>query len=503
MTTDLRRDDVRLAVRGSAANYLAALLQAAIFIFHTAAARLFGRSAYGAYIFAWSTIEIGNKIALCGLDKGAMRAVATSRARRDPEGERQSIGTALRGVALAGAVVFAGILVLARPIADVWGAAGYAPVLRALAPLVWLWTGMMVLVTATMATRTMRYNLLVRGLADPLFMIAAIGLYALLWRSGGGLAIATAHATAAVGTFAVACYAVHRVFGLGRVVSAAVRTPVEWSLISFSVPVGLAEVFNQAIYRADVLVVAMVLKDAGQVASYGACLLLAETVSSIRYAFDPIFSPLVAETTVSGDRARLAGNLQTLVRWVTLVTVPVFLAIAVFGDQLLTLWGSGYREAFPALTVLAVAHLVNAILGLHQWAVVMSGHSRLDLLNNAIAFVVALALALLLVPRAGLVGAAVATLAANVVFRLLQAIETWYLLHVHALSRAWLKVCVAAGVSAAVQVGVRTLAPLHGWAALGIGTLAGLACYNAALFGLGLAAEEWQVLGRLLGRRSS
>jgi len=493
--------DLGKAIRGSGTNYLAALLQLGIFVFHTLAARMLGKLAYGAYIFAWSIIEIANKLAVAGLDKGIMRSVATARANHDRQAELRALATALRMVGLVSCTVLALVLLLAGPIADLREVAEYAPALRALAPLVVLWSVMMVLINATMATRTMRYNLLVRGIADPLLMISAILAYAVLWDSGGGVAIALAHVTAACATMLLAFRAFGKLFDSRRIFKGMFRKKTDSDLIRFSIPVGLAELLNQAIYRVDVIMIGILLGDPLQVANYGACILLSNTISSIRYAFDPILSPVVAETVVTKDNARLSYNLKMMVRWVTLLGLPLFVAMIVFGDVLLTLWGPSYSEAFPALIILAIGHLVNAVLGLHQWPIVMSGRSKLDLFNNALAFAINIILNIVLIPIWGLAGAATATLVGNIVFRSLQAIQVGIIFRIHAFSIYWLRILVAVGLAVAVQIGIRVLVVgPPGFIVFLFATLIGMVVYFFVYLALGATPEDKQIVSRIMGR---
>jgi O-antigen/teichoic acid export membrane protein len=498
VTDDSSPDDITVAAQGSATNYVAGLLQACLFAFHAIGARVFGRVGYGAYVFAWSVVEIGNKITVAGLDKGVMRAVAAERQRGDAEAERRALAMAARIVTVVGLLVCGALWWMAGPVSQAEGARAYAPVLRVLAPAVWLWGGMMVIVTATVATRTMRYNLLVRGVGYPALMIASVVIWAAIWPAGGGLAQALAHLCALAATFSLALYALHRVFGLGVVGKSFFRAPFDWPLARHSAPYGVAEVLHVAIHRVDVIVVGVLLQNPALVAHYGACVLLAETISSIRYAFDPIFSPVMADAPVSDDRTRLEHHLKILVRWVTLLGAPVFLGVAVFGDHLLALWGPSYREAFPVLLVLATAHLFDTMLGLHQWAVVMSGRRWLDLINSVVALAVVGITALALVPHFGLMGAAVATLIGNVVFRTLQAVEAWRLLGVHGLSPSWGRVVVAAGCSGAAQVAVRLVVGGPAWIGVLLAVALGLACYNLLLVRMGLAPEEQAIVKRVL-----
>lgn len=498
MTGSTRAQDLRKAARGSGANYLAALLQAGIFVFHTVGARLLGKLAYGAYIFAWSVVEIANKIAVAGLDKGILRAVASERARQDGQAEIKALATALRVVLLASLAAVALIELGAGLIARWQEVPAYAPTLRALGPLIFLWSSTVVLIAATMGLRTMRYNLLVRGVADPALLLVSGLLWALSWRQGAGVAMALAHVCAASATLLLALLAFGRCFGLRRIAGGMLR---RWDghLVRFSLPVGLAELLNQAIYRVDVILIGAFMQDPLQVANYGACILLSNVISSVRYAFDPVLSPVVAETMVSGDRERLAHNLRLMVRWVTLLSLPIFVTFLFFGRTLLGLWGQSYTSAHSALVLLATGHLANAVLGLHQWPVVMSGRSRLDLLNNAVAFAVNLVLNLVLIPRWGLTGAASATLAGNLVLRLLQALEVGVIFRMHAFSSYWFKVVLAAG-------GLVAGALIPGWlrfegaVALGVGLAGGLLLYGVLLRLLGPGPEERQLLGKLRQR---
>jgi O-antigen/teichoic acid export membrane protein len=478
-------------------------LQLGGFAFHVLGARLFGKSAYGAYIFAWGVVEVANKLGIFGLDKGIMRAVATERARKDREAESRVLATALRGVILTSALVTLGLLLLAEPLAYLKGEAQFAPVLRMLAFLTLPWAGVMVLIYATMATGTMRYNLLVRGVAEPLLLLIALGVAAFMWREGGGVALAGAHVFAAGAVLVLALLAFGRLFPLGRLKRRILWSRTDRGLLQFSFPVALAELFNHAIYRVDVIMIGLLLKDPLQVANYGACIMLSSAISSIRYAFDPIVSPVVAEVTVSGDWARLGRNLKMMVRWVTILSLPLFLAMAVFGDSLLSFWGETYREARFTLIILAGGHVVNAVLGLHQWPVVMSGRSRLDLFNNMLAFVVNLALNLVLIPVWGLPGAALATLVGNMVFRGLQVLQVWKIFRIHALSIKWFHVLVAAAAAAAAGVTGRWVLASADVAGLLWAAAAALAGYVLVLLVLGLAPEDRQVLQRIRsGRRN-
>jgi O-antigen/teichoic acid export membrane protein len=235
-------------------------------------------------------------------------------------------------------------------------------------------------------------------------------------------------------------------------------------------------VVNQTLTRIDIVLLGLLRRDPHELAAYGAAMMLAEAVTGPRYAMDPLLSAVAAATHTSGDRERLERNLREMVTWVGRLACPIGLALMIWGDLLLRLWGADYTIAFAALALLVVAHLLNATLGLHQWVVVMSGRPTLDLINNLCALVCATAVCVLAIPRLGLIGAAAGALTAVSTLRGLQLIESRWLEQVHGLSRAWARVIAAGAVSAALQVAIRASFGGTPVAAL-IGTALGVAVF--------------------------
>jgi O-antigen/teichoic acid export membrane protein len=500
-------DDLKRTVKGTATNYLVALLEIGKFVFQILATRLFGKLAYGAYGFAWSIIDISNKIALVGLNSGIVRSVATARAKKDLEAELKTLGTAIRIVISSSFIVMVLLVLAPNAIADLFSFGMQQQielsVITSLTPFVLFWSVTLVLVNATMATKTMRYNLLVRGITDPFLLLVCILLFGLLWPDGGGVAIALAQVTASAIVMLVAFWGFSRVFNIRQVFRYVFSKKIDGDLIRFTIPMGIVDLLNQAIYRVDIIMIGMFTGNFGLVANYFACTQLANTISSIRYAFDPILSPVVAETVVSKDYSRLSDNLKRMTRWVTLLGMPVFLVYLVFGDVMLGLWGESYREAHQALIILACAHLVNTILGLCQWLVVMSGRSKLDLFNNSLGFAANFVLNLWLIPIWGLLGAAVASLAGNIVFRALQTIQVGVIFRMHPFSVYWLKILVAAGISLAVQLGIRSFVDGVPGVMIFIGaTVAGVLFYLATYFLLGAAPEDKQMFTKFIRKLS-
>jgi O-antigen/teichoic acid export membrane protein len=125
---------------------------------------------------------------------------------------------------------------------------------------------------------------------------------------------------------------------------------------------------------------------------------------SMRLAVSPAISRLLARGETEATR-----SLHTQVaRAMILISWPFYLAIAVMGPAVLSLFGTGFETGAPALVILGAAMLVASGAGMLQSILLQGGHSSWQVADKSIALAASVALNLLLVPRIGIVGAALA-----------------------------------------------------------------------------------------------
>jgi O-antigen/teichoic acid export membrane protein len=489
-------EDTRHAARSGALQVLTIVAQAVIAATQVVFARLYGQAIYGAYITTYAWIEAMSRGGGAGADKAMLRYVAGARASGDEEGVRRALGTGLRlCMAVAGSLSLL-VLVAAPWLAALWKRPELGPAFRAFAPLPLLFGCLWILIQATLAARVTRANFWVRGVFEPVALLLA-GVLA--WTLGAGLrGLCLAHSMAATATLGVAIVVVYRVFRPGerhRVLSAP-RVP---GFARFSAFVGLSEFLNAALQRADIIMVNGFLGDKAA-AIYGASELITRVVANIRYAFDSIVAGMMAEALQRNERDRLQHSLRLTTRWVVTVAAPLSMGvIALREDLLVKLYDAPYAAGASAVTVLALAHLANACLGLTGWALVAGGRSHLVAINNAMGLVFNVVTGVILTPRYGLAGTAVGVLGAVLVVQGGAVIEVARWQRVHAFTPALLKPLSAAAVSLAVELLVHAALPA-GWPRMAAVIAAGLAAYVALLVAMGLPPEERRLFDRLAAR---
>jgi O-antigen/teichoic acid export membrane protein len=181
---------------------------------------------------------------------------------------------------------------------------------------------------------------------------------------------------------------------------------------------------------------------------------------------------------------------------------PVAVTVVVLRAENLGLYGAAFVGGTGTLVILAINNLIVASLGLTPYVLAMGGRSRLFLINNTCAAAVNIALGLVLVPRLGIWGAAIAVLVSTGGFQVALTIECWMIERVHPFTTSLLKPVGAALVSFAIEYTLR--ASMHAGAARVTSVIvAGAISFVAMLFALGLAPEEREVVRKLVRRLRS
>jgi O-antigen/teichoic acid export membrane protein len=268
----------------------------------------------------------------------------------------------------------------------------------------------------------------------------------------------------------------------------------------FAGPRGFAGVFQIVVVWLDILLVgAMLSRYAAGV--YGAVSKLAViglfALEGTRLAIGPQLSVLLARK----EHARTADLYQSATRWLMMVSWPVYVVFIIFPVVVLGIFGHRYTAGAASLVVLSVAMLVSLGTGNVTVVLLMGGKSSWNVVNALAALAVNVGLNLVLLPRIGILGAAIAWAASIVVDNVAAVIEVWLLLHLRPFGPGY-------GLVVAATVGCFGITGLAARALLGesLPALVVAVALGGAVFGVVayLAAARLQLAGlvaALLQRR--
>jgi O-antigen/teichoic acid export membrane protein len=240
----------------------------------------------------------------------------------------------------------------------------------------------------------------------------------------------------------------------------------------FTGPRAVASVLQLALQRLDILLVAA-LAGPAPAAVYtvaGRFVVLGQLANqAIGY---PV-QPRLAERLGAGDRAGAGVLYRAVTGWLVLATWPLYLLVIEYAPLYLGLFGDGYRAGATAAVVLAATMMLATACGPVDTVLAMAGRTSWNLLNVGLALAAMVGVDLVLIPRLGVLGAAIGLAAAVATNNLLPLAQTWYALRLHPFGRATVTAAgLAAGCFGALPVAVR--------AAAGTGPVAVLAGLAAA-----------------------
>jgi O-antigen/teichoic acid export membrane protein len=209
-------------------------------------------------------------------------------------------------------------------------------------------------------------------------------------------------------------------------------------------------------------------------------------------------APIVSELHDQGSREQMEHFYQAVTKWTFTLTLPLFLIVILFPAPILSIFGKSFAGGAAALTVLAWANLANTGTGICGTVLDMSGKTFLKLVNSFAAFVLALGLNVLLIPKWGLVGAAVATLVSAAVINVLRLVEVFVLFRLLPYNLSFIKPIVAGLTASAIAWVLHPLSPSDANLIFAAATAAiMLVVYGGMILLLGLSEEDRMVLNRV------
>ncbi len=381
------------------------------FLFSILLARLLGPSGTGVYFLTLTIVSIGATIARMGLDNSVLRFSSVA----DRQRNYASLAALYRQG--NGLVIVAGTMVsllfwLASPYIRLGG--DRSDDLQAILPVM-----LLALVPTALIQIQGEYFKAIRapGMATiiqtVLLQALLIGGAAILyWRGDVKVHdIATLYTVAATGSVLLAGAAwFHYMPGLWR-------KPGEFDiglLLRTSLPLLWVSSMSLVMSWTDILVLG-VWTDSATVGVYGIATRIALLTASVLFAVNSVTAPRFAAMHAQNDHSGLQRLAQRSSGWTLLSVLPIVLALLLFPQWILGLFGTDFAGGASLLRVLAIGQLLNVVMGSVGYLLMMTGHERL--MRNNIIFSAFLNLTgnLLLVPTFGAMGAAVST-AFSIVF---------------------------------------------------------------------------------------
>lgn len=474
--------------RGALVNFLGIAGKIAGPAFLLVVTRLYGAEVFGVFLSAATLVEIAVALLTAGFRDAAVRYVAHY-AEEDEEKLYGSLANAF-GFSLGGAVllVVAGQAVGAPAVRALYDfGETLAPAVRAMALVLPVMAFERVVIAATQGLRIMKYAALIEGGLKPVtLLVAALAFHATM-PTVQGLTAAWVLAQLLTGVITLWIYG--REFRWRPLFHALRRFRLNRELLGFALPQNLNMTLNRFLTGIDVLMLGALGASAAAVGVYGAGAAIVRELRQIKLAFSGALAPQIARLYGRGDLDTLSRVYSATARWTATLAVPAILLVAVLHADLLRVFYPGYDGLTSFMLLLLPIPYFICGFGLAGNVVVMTGHSKLNLLNSITVGVVNVGLNLVLIPIFGMAGAAAASALGALALASMEITEATRIIGVPLRVGEVYRPHLAGAVGLAVAVGAFLALPP---AADTLVYRIGIAVASAAAYGLVL----WALPGR-------
>ena len=470
------------------------------FAFGIVIARLLGAELLGLYSLGMTFPEIAGTLALLGLSAGVARFIPIAINQRDDERLRGIIQVGIMipcvmSLVLALGIFFGADLISVR----LYNQPALAPVLRLACWAIPLFALMSVLVAITQGFKRMEFKVYSEDIG--LNLVKLLLTVALVGAGFGVLGAVGAYIVSLVVAVVMLFFFVNHLFPLYRRRQTGKRNIRE--MFHFTLPIYLSQFVNQFSGNIGTLVLGFFGTVSG-VGIFTAALRVSDVGTLFHSSLMRIAIPMISDLHSRGKIDQLQRMYQTMTKWGMVFNLPVFLTTTIFAQPLLSIFGKDFVAGSSGLIILAFGALFNASTGVCGTIVTMTGHSKLSLANSIISLVVGVGLDLLLIPKWGLVGAAVASALCVVVLNILRLIEVYLLFRIQPYNRSFLKpLCAALVATVIVVIANIWVDNLPSILQLIVGALLLWGAYAGFIFLLRLDDEDRMVLKRFWMRLTS
>ena len=411
--------------RGAALLVFSALGNGMNFLFMMFLARQLGMQDFGLYALGLTIFNTVLLLVTTGIDTGAVKFTAEYQAVGDHSMARRMVSAISLVGGVIGVVACAGLAGASWLLAnEVYHKPGLTLALLGFAAAIPCALMTALLLSTLQACHTVRYTVLIKYIWEPVgkWSLAAIALVA-----GWGLAgVVGALVVTMIVSAALTVLALLRVANVSCKDLRAVQQQDVAVLGSYCLPLLLANLFGVLGPRTDVMVLGYWLPSEA-VGVYLAAFQTAAMLALVLGAFDLVFAPMMSRAWAVKDERTVRECYEAVHRIAVMVSIPLFTLLVVFGGEVLALFGPGFSAGVTALSVLAFGYLFNSASGCANTVLLMTGRSRLVLVNTIFYGTVLMAATCLLIPVWGLLGAALSASLCSIGLNVLRVWQVWRL----------------------------------------------------------------------------
>lgn len=420
----------------------------AIFRFLTNAitTRTLGPEFYGIYVLATTIVSYAGLISNFGMDNTIVKYVSQFRALKDTKKLRGILVWGVMLVSVFSIILTVIIYIFAVPLAKYFFHQDeLVDVLRIMIISLPFSALTLIFLASMQGVNQIKNRVLVERVQIPLISLICISIAVIMGYKLIGIVWAYVFVSV-IGTL-LGCYYLIRTFGKSLLKGPILIEKKEVS--RFSMPVFFSGLFTRIISSADIIFIGYFLS-AANVGIYGVAARIAPLLIMPLNAVNATFTPIISDLYVKNKHDKLEQQFKTTTRHILTVSLPLFTLILFFSKEVLSIFGQRFEEGSFVLITLMIGKFINSATGSSGYMLMMTGRPMINLYNSIILGIFSILMYIFLIPKYGIIGAALANAIAISLVQLLRLGEIWYVLRIHPYQKETLKPIFSCILSAGI-----------------------------------------------------
>ena len=408
--------------------------------------RVVGAKFYGVFYLANTILMLGGLLASLGLNQGVLRYVSLYSGQGDSARIKGTVLFGVKVTLIVSLLLTFAIFALSPLLSQkVFHKADLALALRILIIVLPFSTLTTIFLSSLQGLRFIKYNVLVDNILRPLSRLVLLVTFFLAgWRF---LGLLWATAFSIFFGFLLAYYFLKKnCSSLGEKTEAIFEKS---QIVRFSTPLFFEGFLNYAISATPILMLGY-FGSSTDVGIYGIGMKLGLLVILPLNSINIIFAPTISNLYGRHEHEALERLFKTVTKWIFTISLAAFLIIILFAKPILSIFGKSFIPGANALYVIVLGQLVNASVGSVGFMLMMTGRPKMNLLNSGILCGLTIGLSYMLIPKYGIVGAAIATAFSIAFVNILRLIEVYYFERIHPYKRSFIKPLISGTLSTLV-----------------------------------------------------
>jgi len=427
------------------------------FVYSVVIARALGANLIGLYFLGMDTVFFLSIASILGLDQGMLRYVPLFIGQKN---NRFVKGTILFALKIAGclSLLFGFLLFIASPVISkhVFHNLELEKVLMIFSialPFICLSN---ILLYSIQGFRRLKYRVYVENLLLPISRFIITLLFLVLgWKL---LSVLSAHLISVVLGFLLAFYFLTILFP--PLIRKMKYETDRKGILHFSLPMYAKSLLGTSSVWINTWLLGM-FKSSAEVGIYKVAARTATLGTMILVSFNSIFAPTISELHGQNQIGKLETLFKITTKWTITCSLFVYLPVMIFSSPILGIYGKEFVIAAVPLVLLCLAQIINSGVGSSGYMVAMSGRSDIVLINQIITVTLVVVLSVVLIPKYGMLGAAVANGVSIILVNIAQLTETYLLMQIHPYKFAHLKPVLAGTIACGISIFTKTIIQLN------------------------------------------